>query len=133
MKILPPKFHEPDKGGRFNALPINSQRVLFADESSHQILLINTQTKVRKHLAGCGKRGYLDGPLEICRMHSPCSMTLDPRSHYIYVADRGNHVIRKIDLLSGLMSTVVGNGRRGNCDGGNRRRQALDSPFEVSF
>merc|ERR1719171_762114 len=66
-------------------------------------------------------------------MHSPCSMCLDSRSHYIYVADRGNHVIRKIDLLSGLMSTIVGSGCRGNSDGPDRMRQALDSPFEVSF
>jgi len=133
LKIVPPKNNEPDKGGRFNVLPIDCHRMLLADETSHQIWLVHHRTKVKKHLAGCGKRGYLDGPLEICRMHSPCSMTLEPRSHYIYVADRGNHVIRKIDLLSGLMSTVVGNGSRGNADGGNRRRQALDSPFEVSF
>eukprot|EP00928_Gymnodinium_smaydae_P098873 TRINITY_DN9299_c0_g2_i1.p1 TRINITY_DN9299_c0_g2~~TRINITY_DN9299_c0_g2_i1.p1 ORF type:complete len:1793 (-),score=361.83 TRINITY_DN9299_c0_g2_i1:34-5412(-) len=133
LKILPPKHHEPDKPGRFNVLPIDSNRVLLADEKCHQIWLLNHQTKMKRHLAGCGKCGYQDGPLGICRLHSPCSMTLDPRSHYIYVADRGNHMIRKIDLLSGLVSTVVGSGCRGNCDGSNRRRQALDSPFEVSF
>merc|ERR1719491_510183 len=133
LKIIPPKHTEPDKPGRFNVLPIDRMQVLLADETSHQIQLFNNQRLTVKHLAGCGKRGYLDGPLETCRMHSPCSMTLDPRSHYIYVADRGNHVIRKIDLMSGLMSTVVGNGSRGNCDGANPDRQALDSPFEVSW
>merc|ERR1712087_245456 len=112
MGIIPPKLHEPDKQGRFNVSHID---------------------KTRKHLAGCGKRGHLDGPLEICQMNSPCSMALDPHSHQIYIADRGNHVIRKIDLLSGLMSTVVGSGSRGNYDGFDRRRQALDSPFEVTF
>lgn len=133
LKIIPPKHHEPDKAGRFNVLPIDSQRVLLADDSSHQIWLFNHQHSIIKHLAGCGKRGYLDGPLETCRMHAPCALTIDPRSHYIYVADRGNHVIRKIDLMSGLMSTAVGNGTRGNSDGVNPMRQALDSPFEVSF
>jgi len=133
LKIIPPKHHEPDKPGRFNVLPIDSQRVLLADDSSHQIWLFNHQHSIIKHLAGCGKRGYLDGPLETCRMHSPCALTIDPRSHFIYVADRGNHVIRKIDLMSGLMSTAAGNGTRGNTDGANPMRQALDSPFEVSF
>eukprot|EP00927_Polykrikos_kofoidii_P050816 TRINITY_DN44691_c0_g1_i1.p1 TRINITY_DN44691_c0_g1~~TRINITY_DN44691_c0_g1_i1.p1 ORF type:complete len:794 (+),score=104.27 TRINITY_DN44691_c0_g1_i1:109-2382(+) len=133
LKILPPKHQEPDRHGRFNVFPIDSRRMLLADDRCHQIWLMNPQTKTMRHLAGCGKRGYLDGPLEICRMDSPSSMTLDPRSHYIYVADRGNHVIRKIDLLSGLMSTVVGNGTRGSMDGANAKRQALDSPFEVSF
>eukprot|EP00929_Paragymnodinium_shiwhaense_P013031 TRINITY_DN120894_c0_g1_i1.p1 TRINITY_DN120894_c0_g1~~TRINITY_DN120894_c0_g1_i1.p1 ORF type:complete len:1839 (+),score=373.80 TRINITY_DN120894_c0_g1_i1:87-5603(+) len=133
FKIIPPKHHEPDRAGRFNVLPIDSSRVLLADEGCHQIWLLNHQTHMKKHLAGCGKRGYLDGPLDICRLNSPCSMCLDPRTHNIYVADRGNHVIRKIDLLSGLMTSVVGSGVCGNCDGGTRRRQALDSPFEVSF
>jgi len=133
LKIIPPKHHEPDKSGRFNVLPIDSQRVLLADESSHQIWLFNHHQHVLKHLAGCGKRGHVDGPLETCRMSSPCALTLDPRSHYIYVADRGNHVIRKIDLMSGLMSTAVGNGFRGNTDGSDRLRQCLDSPFDVSF
>lgn len=133
LKIIPPKYSEPDRGGRFNVLPIDSSQVLLVDEASHQVRLLNHQYGVCKHLAGCGKRGYLDGPLETCRMHSPCSMTLDPRSHYIYVADRGNHVIRKIDLMSGLMSTVVGTGTRGNHDGYDPKCQSLDSPFEVSF
>jgi hypothetical protein len=133
LKIVPPKHHEPDKPGRFNTLPIDACRVLLADQTCHQIWLVNSQTKMKRLLAGCGKRGFLDGPLEVCRMHSPCSMTLDPRSHYIYVADTGNHMIRKIDLLSGLVSTVVGCGARGNCDGDDPKRQVLDSPFEVSF
>merc|ERR1719262_1806141 len=88
---------------------------------------------MKRLLAGSGKCGYLDGPLDVCRLNTPCSMTLDPRCHYIYVADKGNHMIRKIDLLSGLVSTVVGSGARGNSDGADPRRQALDSPFEVSF
>jgi len=133
LKVILPKHHEPDRGGRFNTLPVDNHRFLLADESSHQVWLVNTTSKTRTHLAGCGKRGYLDGPLETCRMHSPCSLALDPHSHHVYVADKGNHVIRKLDLLSGLASTVVGSGCRGNCDGTDRRLQALDSPFEVSF
>ena len=31
------------------------------------------------------------------------------------------------------MSTVAGSGVQGNRDSADRRRQALDSPFEVSF
>merc|ERR1712166_845656 len=117
LKIVPPKHHEPDKNGRFNALPIDSQRFLLADETSHQIWLVNLMYRTKKLLAGCGKRGHLDGPLEICRMDSPCSLALDPRSHHVYVADRGNHIIRKIDVSGGLMSTIVGGGSCGNRDG----------------
>jgi len=133
LKVIPPKHHEPDVGGRFNALPIDSRRFLLADEASHQIWLVNCAAKTRAHVAGCGKRGYLDGPLGTCRMHSPCSLALDPHTHHIYVADKGNHAIRRLDLQSGLASTVAGSGCRGSRDGSDRRCQALDSPFEVSF
>jgi len=133
LKISPPKHPEPDKGGRFNVLPIDSNRFLLADESSHQIYLVNHWFKTKRHLAGCGKRGMVNGPLDVCQMNCPCSLALDPHTHYIYVADKGNHVIRKIDLLSGLMSTVCGAGYRGNCDSHYSHKQALDSPFEVSF
>eukprot|EP00428_Durinskia_dybowskii_P046987 CAMPEP_0170339244 /NCGR_PEP_ID=MMETSP0116_2-20130129/70678_1 /TAXON_ID=400756 /ORGANISM="Durinskia baltica, Strain CSIRO CS-38" /LENGTH=129 /DNA_ID=CAMNT_0010592659 /DNA_START=51 /DNA_END=437 /DNA_ORIENTATION=+ len=102
LKVIPPKHPEPDIGGRFNTLPVDAHRFLLADEGSHQIWLVNAASRARAYIAGCGKRGFVDGPLETCRFHSPCSMTLDPRSHHVYVADRGNHVIRKLDLLSGL-------------------------------
>eukprot|EP00929_Paragymnodinium_shiwhaense_P024931 TRINITY_DN15202_c0_g1_i1.p1 TRINITY_DN15202_c0_g1~~TRINITY_DN15202_c0_g1_i1.p1 ORF type:complete len:1976 (-),score=399.02 TRINITY_DN15202_c0_g1_i1:74-6001(-) len=134
VKVLPPKHHEPDRLGRFNALPIDPRRLLLADETSHQIWLISLfPSKTGKIIAGSGKPGHLDGPLEICRMQWPCSMALNPHTQDIYVADRGNHMIRKIDLAAGLMSTIAGSGVRGNRDGADQKRQALDSPFEVSF
>jgi hypothetical protein len=58
---------------------------------------------------------------------------LDPHSHVLYVADCGNHLIRKVDLASGLVSTVCGNGVQGNRDSGFRGHQCLDSPFALSF
>lgn len=66
-------------------------------------------------------------------MHTPCSLAVDPHTHHVYVADKGNHVVRRIDLMSGLMSTACGSGCKGNADGAVLRRQALDSPFEVSY
>jgi len=133
LKIIPPKHQEPESGGRFSVLPVDSQRLLLVDESSHQLWLVSLPSRTRRLLAGSGKCGYVDGPLEICRMNSPCSAALDPHTHDIYVADRGNHVIRKINLSSGLMSTVAGSGVQGNRDSPDRWKQALDSPFEVSF
>ena len=61
---------------------------------------------------------------------------LDLYTHYIYVADQGNHRIRRIDLSTGFISTVVGNGTRGCQDGycnSNWQTGSLDAPFEVQF
>lgn len=133
LKVVPPRSHEPSPPGRFEVFPVDSRRCLLADETSHQVFLVNSWSKTKRHIAGCGKRGHLDGPLDICRMSMPCSLALDPHTHLIYVAEKGNHRIRRIDLCSGLMSTVCGNGQRGNSDGMSMRKQTLDSPYQISF
>eukprot|EP00746_Dinoflagellata_sp_MGD_P001845 gnl/MRDRNA2_/MRDRNA2_103501_c0_seq1.p1 gnl/MRDRNA2_/MRDRNA2_103501_c0~~gnl/MRDRNA2_/MRDRNA2_103501_c0_seq1.p1 ORF type:complete len:1613 (+),score=314.97 gnl/MRDRNA2_/MRDRNA2_103501_c0_seq1:62-4900(+) len=133
LKVVPPRSHTPSPPGRFEVLPVDSRRCLLADESSHQVWMVNSWSKTKRHIAGCGKRGHLDGPLDICRMSMPCSLALDPHTHLIYVAEKGNHRIRRIDLCSGLMSTVCGNGQRGNSDGTDLRKQTLDSPYQISF
>ena len=58
---------------------------------------------------------------------------MDPFSQVIYVADKGNHRIRKIDLSTGFMSTVVGNGACGTCDSSDPRKQTLDAPYDLQF
>ena len=38
---------------------------------------------------------------------------LDPRNEQLYLADLDNRRIRKVDLKSGVVTTVAGNGARG--------------------
>ena len=134
LKLIPPiHAHLTAPPGRFNVLSVDAKRVLVVDGKSHQIYIVNHFLNARRHIAGCGKRGHLDGPLDICRMHSPSSACLDPVTHEIYVADRGNHCIRKINLSSGLMSTVCGNCVKGSRDSIEQSRQYIDSPYEVKF
>eukprot|EP00929_Paragymnodinium_shiwhaense_P069077 TRINITY_DN34849_c0_g1_i1.p1 TRINITY_DN34849_c0_g1~~TRINITY_DN34849_c0_g1_i1.p1 ORF type:complete len:1137 (+),score=277.90 TRINITY_DN34849_c0_g1_i1:167-3577(+) len=133
LKVLPPRKPQPNDAGRFRAVSVDPDRVVMADSASHQIFVVN-HTKSTKHkIAGCGKAGYLDGPLDVCRMNRPSSVSLDPTTHYIYVADAGNHRIRCIDLSTGFMRTVCGNGVKGNQDGSELRMQSLDSPFDIHF
>jgi hypothetical protein len=70
LKILPPKISVVDDlgggrlgrtRGRFNVLPLDAQRFLLCDESSHVIYVIHPKSKQKTVLAGCGKRGYMDG------------------------------------------------------------------------
>jgi sugar lactone lactonase YvrE len=52
--------------------------------------------------------GYIDGPARVAEFHSPKSIAIGPDGA-IYVADSGNHAIRKIK--NGWVSTIAGGSR----------------------
>jgi hypothetical protein len=49
----------------------------------------------------------------------------------MYVADCENHVIRKIDLRTGIISTAIGNGQRGDGPDGDPAQCKLSRPHAV--
>src|ERR1700682_152359 len=52
----------------------------------------------------------------------------------IYLADEGNYRIRKIDTITGIITTVAGNGVAGlSCDGGQATAVRLNSPGSVAI
>ncbi|MFN8637556.1 MAG: hypothetical protein U0893_27195 [Chloroflexota bacterium] len=67
------------------------------------------------HLAGTGQQGYSgdDGPAREATLAGPKGLAYDPNG-ILYVADTENHAIRAIDLDTGIISTVLGTGERGD-------------------
>ncbi|PKL77035.1 MAG: hypothetical protein CVV27_07235 [Candidatus Melainabacteria bacterium HGW-Melainabacteria-1] len=61
--------------------------------------------------AGDGTAGLRDGPVASSRFWLPRGMAVGPDGS-LYVADHGNHAIRRIDT-SGRVSTLAGNGEPG--------------------
>jgi len=68
-------------------------------------------------LAGsAGQHGSADGTGSAARFNSPDGVTVDPAG-YLYVADSGNHTIRKV-TPTGSVSTLAGSaGQPGSADG----------------
>ncbi len=66
-------------------------------------------------VAGTGYLGYEgDGGLAVDSMlNSPFHVELDPSEKFLYIADCFNFVIRKVDLKTGIISTIAGTGRSG--------------------
>jgi sugar lactone lactonase YvrE len=62
-----------------------------------------------------GKEGFVDGAANAAAFHTPSALALDRKGN-LYVADTGNHAIRKISP-DGSVTTLAGNGRPGFADG----------------
>ncbi|WP_208022776.1 T9SS type A sorting domain-containing protein [Flavobacterium jejuense] len=96
------------------AMAIDSNDNLYiADYSNHRIRKITPDGLVST-VAGLGSAGAIDGNTSTATFNGPTGLCLDS-SGIIYVADYGNHKIRKIDT-NGQVSTFVGSGIAGAVD-----------------
>ncbi len=83
-------------------------------------------------LAGTGTAGSEDGPIKEARFNGPHGVALDNRGH-LWVADTGNHTIRRIDLITGIVETVAGSaGSPGTADG-MKEQARFSSPTGIAF
>jgi streptogramin lyase len=67
-------------------------------------------------------------------MNHPQSVCVDASGN-IYIADTCNHVIRKVDSVTGIITTVAGNNNLGGTyqgDGGDPLNAGLSFPNAVS-
>lgn len=84
-----------------------------ADTRNHAIRMVDHETGVISTLAGNGKEGFAgdDQSAGKAQFKQPHSIALDGDGR-LYVADTLNHRLRCIDLNTGVVSTVCGNGKR---------------------
>jgi len=85
--------------------------------------------------AGNGNEAWAgdDGPAIDASFDSPHGLHFDTAGN-LYIADRGNHIIRKIDT-NGVITTVAGQGGYSGFsgDGGAATSAELNSPYDVAF
>ncbi|MBL8659215.1 MAG: redoxin domain-containing protein [Rhodospirillales bacterium] len=81
-----------------------------ADSGHHQVVLLADDGRETRRF-GRGEPGFIDLAGEDSAFNNPQGLVCDCR--FIYVADTGNHAIRKIEIASGAVSTVAGTGTRG--------------------
>jgi streptogramin lyase len=85
----------------------------FVEMQNHIIRRVDAKTKKITTIAGSGQQGFGgDGGSAIkCLLNQPHSIALDGR-RAIYVADIGNHRIRRIDLDTGIIESIAGSTER---------------------
>ena len=101
-----------------------------AEAMNHCIRRVDRDTGVITTIAGTGAEGYSgdDGPATRATFNQPYSLQVDA-SGDIYVVDRLNYVIRRIDAATGVISTVAGTGEAGySGDGGPATLAQLREP-----
>ena len=88
-----------------------------ADTGNHTIRKLVIATGVVTTLAGtAGTSGSTDGTGTAAKFSDPIGITTD--GTYLYVTETGNHTIRKVEIATGVVSTVAGTaGTSGSADG----------------
>lgn len=103
----------PLRGPRTMAMAPNGDLYLALREGN-AILRIDARTQTLHRIAGTGEQGYSGdgGPALAARLGGPKGLAY--AAGQLYVADTENHAIRKVDLASGVITTVLGTGVRGD-------------------
>lgn len=108
--------------------------VYIADTQNHRVRVINTATGLIATFAGTGFATYsADGiPASSSALNEPRDLAVDGAGN-LYIADTGNHRVRRVDAASGLISTVAGNGTAAySGDGGPATAASLSFPQGVA-
>jgi sugar lactone lactonase YvrE len=125
---------EPDLPLRFPiGLAVSPQYLYVADSGHHRILECDFNGRIRRQF-GSGGSGFIDGPMELAAFHNPMGIALQRDA--LYVADTGNHAVRRIKLGNGDVDTLCGAGRPGQPVAGevvDPRAVALDQPRAVAI
>jgi DNA-binding beta-propeller fold protein YncE len=105
----------------------------FCDLDNQRIRRFDVATKRLTTIAGNGERGYRGdgGPAPSAALNMPHELRFD-RLGNLFIAERDNHVIRKVDHATGVISTVAGTGAPGfSGDGGPGDRAQLRQPHSL--
>lgn len=105
----------------------------FCDLDNQRIRRMDLATKKVTTIAGNGEKAYNGdgGPATAASLAAPHELVFDMRGD-LYIAERDNHVIRKIDMKTGIISTVAGTGMAGfSGDGGPGAKAQLRQPHSV--
>lgn len=118
------------------AIAIDSQGNIFiADPDNYRIRRIDKNTNLIATVAGFGVPGYNGDNISATNasLDNPTSVAIDLQGNF-FIADRGNNRIRRVDRVTGIITTVAGNGVAGfSGDGDLATKASLNQPTGIVF
>ena len=109
---------------------------LVADAGHHQLVELRDDAETVVRRIGSGSRGRADGAPDEASFNEPNGLAALPpevaaqAGYDVVVADTVNHLLRGVDLSSGDVSTVAGDGRQWMQGDGTA---SLSSPWDVTW
>ena len=105
-----------------------------ADSLEHVVRKVDATTKIITRVAGNGIASYSgDNALATnATLNTPSGITVDAAGN-LYIADSGNNRVRKVDAVSGLITTMAGPGSGSLADGGPAVSATLSNPSDVAL
>jgi len=114
---------------------VRGRSLYFCDLDNQRIRALDLRTKKTRTIAGSGDRAYRGdgGPATAAALNMPHELQFDGAGHLFFV-ERDNHVVRRVDARSGIISTIAGTGTAGfDGDGGAATKAHLRSPHSIAF
>ena len=89
--------------------------ILVADTMNNRVCKIDARKGMLTVVAGTGEKGFSGdgGPAAKAQFGNIYCAALDPRGERLYLADLDNRRIRVVDLKTGIVTTIAGNGKKG--------------------
>ena len=109
--------------------------IFIADMVNQAIRRIDAKTGIITTFAGNRTKGYSGdgGPASAAALSNPHSIQFGPDGH-LYICDIGNHVIRRVNLRTGIITTFAGTGKAGDTpDGAPIAGTPLRGPRSLDF
>jgi thiol-disulfide isomerase/thioredoxin len=112
----------------------DQNRIAIVDSGHHRLLVgqLDNHTLHITHTIGSGHPGNTDGPFASATFNAPHGAAL--RGDILFIADTSNHLVRRADLRTRTVTTLLGTGRKlfDHEAGKSGREQALNSPWDLA-
>ncbi|MFF3461917.1 thioredoxin-like domain-containing protein [Streptomyces sp. NPDC002619] len=117
------------------ALLLPGGNFLVSDTTRHQLVELAEDGESVVRRIGSGVRAFVDGAADAASFSEPQGLALLDESSVV-VADTVNHALRRVDLVTGEVSTLAGTGKQwwqGSATAGPAREVDLSSPWDVAL
>src|SRR5438132_5289147 len=121
--------------GPFDVAFDGAGNLYFSDTFNHRIRRVDARSGIITTVAGNGEGGYGgdDGPAVHASLNEPYGIAID-RAGNLFVADRLNRRVRRVDAGSEIITTLAGTGEAAySGDGGPAMRAGLAEPNGLAF